>query len=100
MNNKTLKKPQQEHRDRVAEIAKHITPREIEMIKLWEDIDSRDDVGWGNGGLPKPRRVKASDVLKAEALVKAQARMLEEQKKVQNLIQPELPLEKISQNKN
>ena len=64
------------------------------MIKLWEDIDAKDNVGWGNGGLPKKRRVGAADILKAEAIIKAQARMLEAQKKEQNWIQPELPLVK------
>ena len=94
MKNQALRKPQQTEQERAAAIAKHITPREIEMIKLWEDIDARDSVGWGNGGLPKKRRVGGADILKAEAIIKAQARMLEAQKKEQNWIQPELPLEK------
>ena len=92
MKNQPLRKNQQPEQDRVADVARHISPRDLEIIKLWESIDARDDVGWGSGGLPKPQRVKPSDILKAEALLKAQARMLEEQKKEENRIQPELPL--------
>ena len=92
-----LSKPQpyQSPREQSAAIARHITPREIEMIKLWEDIDKREDVGWGTGGKPKQRRVTASDVLKAEALVKAKQRfmqsMVEQKQKEDNWNNPNLP---------
>ena len=72
--------PYQSAREQSAAIARHITPRELEMIKLWEDIDNRSNTGWGTGGKTKERRVTPSDILKAEALLKAQQRMLAEAK--------------------
>ena len=92
-----LSKPQpyQSPREQSAAIARHITPRELEMIKLWEDIDNRSNTGWGTGGKTKERRVQPSDILKAEAIIKARQRMMQsmvdQKEKEDNWNNPELP---------
>ena len=52
-----------------------LTPQQRELIGIWEDIDNRGEQGWGTGGLSRQPRVGGSDILKAEAILRAQERM-------------------------
>ena len=73
-----LTKPQapQPPQPPIEDIIKQIPPGMLQAIKDWEAVEERESRGWGPGGEPtKPPKVKASDILKAEAIMKAMQRM-------------------------
>ena len=58
------------------ELMKRINAAMLQAIKDWEAMEERESRGWGPGGEPvKPPKVKGSDILKAEAIMKAMQRM-------------------------
>ena len=60
----------------IEDIIKQIPPGMLQAIKDWEAMEERESRGWGPGGEPvKPPKVKGSDILKAEAIMKAMQRM-------------------------
>ena len=74
------KPPAPQHRQApqppIEDIIKQVPPAMLQAIKDWEALEERESRGWGPGGEPvKPPKVKASDILKAEAIMKAMQRM-------------------------
>ena len=68
--------PPQSPQPPIEDIIKQIPPGMLQAIKDWEAVEERESRGWGPGGEPiKPPKVKASDILKAEAIMKAMQRM-------------------------
>ena len=75
-----LTKPQATQRQApqpaIEDIIKQVPPAMLQAIKDWEAMEERESRGWGPGGEPvKPPKVKGSDILKAEAIMKAMQRM-------------------------
>ena len=84
----------------IEDILKRVPEGMLQAIKDWEAIEERESRGWDRGGVsPKEPKVKGSDILKAEAILKAQARMREETKQESKWIQPDL-FENFPKNKN